>query len=137
MSASVGTLRKIAGFYKLNILDLFDAAGSKQRLVRPGDRKRLQAGPGLRMDLLAWGDTVMEPHLFHIAPGTDSGESYSHDGEEFLFVLRGELTLALDGQQYRLRPGDSLYFESNTPHQWVNLGKTEAAILWINTPPTF
>jgi DNA-binding transcriptional MerR regulator/mannose-6-phosphate isomerase-like protein (cupin superfamily) len=137
MSASVGTLRKIAGFYKLNILDLFDAAGSQQRLVRPGDRKRLQAGPGLRMDLLAWGDTVMEPHLFHIAPGTGSGESYSHDGEEFLFVLRGELTLALDGQQYRLRPGDSFYFESDTPHEWVNLGKTEAAILWINTPPTF
>ena len=68
MSASVSTLRKLARYYKTNILEFFDAAESSGRLVPAGKRKVLEAGPGVRMELLAWGNTVMEPHLFRIAP---------------------------------------------------------------------
>ncbi len=137
MSASVGTLRKLARFYKINILDLFQPSTSNPNLVRPADRKTLQAGPGVRMELLAWGNTVMEPHLFRIAAHASSGEAYAHQGEEFLHVLRGELDIALDGQPYRLRTGDSFYFDSARPHRWTNPGKRETWVLWINTPPTF
>jgi DNA-binding transcriptional MerR regulator/quercetin dioxygenase-like cupin family protein len=137
MSGSVGTLRKLARFYKTNILDFFEATGSGRRQVRPEDRKVLEAGPGVRMELLAWGDTVMEPHLFCVAPGAGSGESYCHAGEEFLYVLRGELEITLQGQEYLLKAGDSFYFESATPHRWKNPGSTETCVLWVNTPPTF
>jgi DNA-binding transcriptional MerR regulator/quercetin dioxygenase-like cupin family protein len=137
MSASISTLRRLARFHKTNILDFFDPAESRSRLVRPRGRKVLEAGPGVRMELLAWGNTVMEPHLFRIAPQAGSGESYAHEGEEFLLVLRGELQLGLDGNQYRLRSGDSFYFESATPHHWKNPGRSETWVLWVNTPPTF
>lgn len=137
MTASVGTLRKIARFYKTNILDFFDPAESNSPLVRPDKRKVLHAGEGVTMELLAWGNTVMEPHLFRIAPNAGSGESYAHEGEEFLHVLQGELHIALNGQQYHLKQGDSFYFESATPHQWKNPGKKETQLIWINTPPTF
>jgi DNA-binding transcriptional MerR regulator/mannose-6-phosphate isomerase-like protein (cupin superfamily) len=137
MSASIGTLRRLARFYKTNILDFFDPAGTNRRLVRPSERKVLEAGPGVRMELLAWGNTVMEPHLFRIAPKAGSGEPYTHEGEEFLMVLRGELHLAVDSQEYRLKSGDSFYFESATPHRWKNPGRSETWVLWVNTPPTF
>jgi DNA-binding transcriptional MerR regulator/quercetin dioxygenase-like cupin family protein len=137
MSASVGTLRKLARFYGTNILDFFDPTESNTRLVRPAARKVLEAGPGVRMELLAWGNTVMEPHLFRIAPQAGSGDSYAHEGEEFLFVLRGELEIALAGEKYHLKRGDSFYFESATPHHWKNPGRSETWLLWINTPPTF
>jgi transcriptional regulator with XRE-family HTH domain len=137
MSASVGTLRKLARFYKTNILDFFDPTEATSHLVRPDRRKVLEAGPGVRMELLAWGNAVMEPHLFRIAPKAGSGDSYSHEGEEFLFVLRGELRIALNGEEYLLKRGDSFYFESATPHTWSNLGKSETWVLWVNTPPTF
>jgi DNA-binding transcriptional MerR regulator/mannose-6-phosphate isomerase-like protein (cupin superfamily) len=137
MSASIGTLRRLARFYKTNILDFFDPAGTNRRLVRPSERKVLEAGPGVRMELLAWGNTVMEPHLFRIAPKAGSGEPYTHEGEEFLMVLRGELQLAVDSQEYRLKSGDSFYFESATPHRWKNPGRSETWVLWVNTPPTF
>src|ERR1700723_4662463 len=91
MSGSVGTLRKLARFYKTNILDFFDASGASSRQGQPEQRKGLEAGPGVRMELLAWGNTVMEPHLFRVAPGAGSGDSYSHEGEEFLYILRGAL----------------------------------------------
>ena len=137
MSGSVGTLRKLARFYKTNILDFFDANGASSRQVRPAQRKVLQAGPGVRMELLAWGNTVMEPHLFRVAPEAGSGDSYTHEGEEFLYVLRGELTITLESDEYRLKAGDSFYFESATPHEWKNPGQAETWLLWVNTPPTF
>jgi DNA-binding transcriptional MerR regulator/mannose-6-phosphate isomerase-like protein (cupin superfamily) len=136
-SASVGTLRKLARFYKINVLDLFQPSETNPYLVRPKDRKKLNAGRGVEMELLAWGNTMMEPHLFRIAPNRGSGESYSHHGEEFLHVIRGELQISIAGKPYRLRAGDSLYFDSNTPHEWHNPGKRETLVLWINTPPTF
>ena len=138
MSGSVGTLRKLARFYKTNILDFFDATGASSRLVQPEQRKVLEAGPGVRMELLAWGNTaVMEPHLFRVAPEAGSGESYTHEGEEFLYVLRGVLAITLEKEEYRLKKGDSFYFESATPHHWKNPGRAETWVLWVNTPPTF
>ena len=137
MSASVGTMRKLARFYRTNILEFFDPTESNTRLVPPQKRKVLEAGPGVRMELLAWGNAVMEPHLFRIAPKAGSGESYAHEGEEFLFVLRGALHIELDGEEYHLKRGDSFYFESETPHHWKNPGRSETWVLWINTPPTF
>jgi DNA-binding transcriptional MerR regulator/mannose-6-phosphate isomerase-like protein (cupin superfamily) len=137
MTGSVGTLRKLARFYKTNILDFFDAKDVSSRRVRPEERKVLEAGVGVRMELLAWGNTVMEPHLFRIAPEAGSGDSYTHDGEEFIYVLRGDLEIAVDGEEYRLKPGDSFYFESTTPHRWKNPGRKETWLLWVNTPPTF
>ena len=137
MSGSVGTLRKLARFYKTNILDFYEARGNSGRQVRPSDRKVLEAGEGVRMELLAWGNTVMEPHLFRIAPDAGSGESYTHEGEEFIYVLRGDLEITVDGEEYRLKTGDSFYFESATPHRWRNPGRKETLLLWVNTPPTF
>ena len=137
MTASVGTLRRLARYYRTNILDFYDPSEPYTRLVRPAKRKVLEAGPGVRMELLAWGNTVLEPHLFRVAPQAGSGESYTHEGEEFLFMLRGELQIDLAGEEYHLKRGDSFHFESATPHHWKNPGRSEAWLLWVNTPPTF
>jgi DNA-binding transcriptional MerR regulator/quercetin dioxygenase-like cupin family protein len=138
MRSSISTLRRIARFYRTNILSLFETAAENPRLVRRTQRKILETTPGVRMELLAWGQTAMEPHLFRIKPGGGSGESYSHEGEEFLHILRGEFEIWLNSKEhYRLEPGDSLYFESSTPHRWRNPGRSETWLLWVNTPPTF
>jgi DNA-binding transcriptional MerR regulator/quercetin dioxygenase-like cupin family protein len=138
MRCSISTLRRIARFYRTNILSLFETAAENPRLVRPSQRKVLETTPGVRMELLAWGQTVMEPHLFRIKPGGGSGESYSHEGEEFLHILRGDFEIWLDSKEhYQLKTGDSLYFESSTPHRWRNPGRSETWLLWVNTPPTF
>jgi DNA-binding transcriptional MerR regulator len=138
MRSSVATLRRIARYYRTNILSLFEAAGENPRLVRPAQRKVLETTAGVRMELLAWGNTAMEPHLFRVKPSGGSGESYTHEGEEFLHVLRGEFEIWLGNKEhYCLTAGDSLYFESSTPHRWRNPGRAETWLLWVNTPPTF
>ena len=138
MSASIGTLRRIARYYRTNILSFFEPAAEDSRVVRPSERKVLETTKGVRMELLAWGNTAMEPHIFRIKPGGGSGESYTHVGEEFLHILRGTFEIWLNtDEHYQLEAGDSLYFQSSTPHRWRNPGKTESWLLWINTPPTF
>ena len=137
MSASVGTLRKLARFYGMNVLDLFEHEDSTHPVVRKSERKALSGGPGVNMELLARGHTVLEPHLFRVAPGSGSGSEYSHEGEEFMFLLQGELEIRLGDEKYRLRSGDSMNFQSSTPHEWHNPGRKETLILWVNTPPTF
>ena len=138
MSASIATLRRIARYYRTNILSFFEPAKDNSRLVKPAGRKILETTKGVRMELLAWGNTAMEPHLFRVKPGGNSGESYTHEGEEFLHVLRGQFEIWLNqDEHYLLEPGDSLYFQSSMPHRWKNPGKKEAWVLWINTPPTF
>ena len=136
-TASVGIMRKLAQYYGLNILDFFSTGDSTCPLVRPEERRILPGGEGVQMELLASGKITMEPHLFRVAPGAGSGESYCHEGEEFLHLTRGQLVIFLENEEYRLRAGDSFYFESKTPHRWFNPGKEETTILWINTPPTF
>jgi DNA-binding transcriptional MerR regulator/uncharacterized RmlC-like cupin family protein len=135
--ASIGIMRKLAQHYGLNILDLFSPIEGTGPLVRPQDRKILKGGPGVQMELLSSGKITMEPHLFRVVPGAGSGDYYSHEGEEFLYLVRGRLAIWLGSEEFRLRAGDSFYFASQTPHRWYNPGRAESIILWINTPPTF
>ncbi len=135
--ASLGVLHRLAQYYDLDLRDFFNPINGTTPLVRPQDRKVLLGGPGVRMELLASGKITMEPHLFHIAPGAGSGDSYTHKGEEFLFIVRGRLVIALEDQEYELRAGDSFYFGSHIKHRWLNPGETETVILWVNTPPSF
>ena len=138
MRASIATLRRIARYYRTNLFSFFDASGKNSRLVQSPERRVLETTKGVRMELLAWGNKAMEPHLFRIKPGSGSGEPYTHEGEEFLHVIRGEFEIWLgDEEHYKLKSGDSLYFESSTPHRWRNPGRKETWLLWINTPPTF
>jgi transcriptional regulator with XRE-family HTH domain len=135
--ASISVMRKLAAYFDLNISDLFNPLDGAGPQLRPRERKRLAGGPGVQLELLASGKFAMEPHLLRVAPGAGSGESHSHEGEEFLFVVRGRLDMLLAGEKFRLRTGDSFYFTSTTQHCWCNPGKTETLILWINTPPTY
>ncbi len=135
---SIAALQKLARLYETNVLSFFSDEDEPQRLVRLRDRKVLVPNRGVRMELLAFGRKVMEPHLFRIAPGATSGGSYSHDGEEFIYVLQGKLEVWLDElEQYILQPGDSLYFDSRLAHRWSSVSEKETLLIWVNTPATF
>ncbi len=136
--ASVATLQRLAVFYKTNVLSFFGGAQQSGKLVRPQQRIELSTEPGVPLELLALGNTAMEPHLFRLAPGTSSGGSYHHEGEEFIFVISGSCDVWLDEvEHYQLKSGDSLYFSSAQTHRRSNPYKLPAVLLWINTPPTF
>jgi len=137
-NASIATLQKLARLYDTNVLAFFADEDDSRRMVRARERKVLVPNPGVQMELLAFGKKAMEPHLFRIAPGADSGGSYSHEGEEFIYVLQGKFEMWIDEiEHYALEAGDSLYFESTHAHRWRSLSEKETLLLWVNTPATF
>jgi DNA-binding transcriptional MerR regulator/quercetin dioxygenase-like cupin family protein len=137
-NASIASLQKLARLYGTNVLAFFGDKDDSRRLVRARDRKVLTPNPGVKMELLAFGKKAMEPHLFRIAPGADSGGSYSHEGEEFIYVLQGKLEVWIDEiEHYVLEAGDSLYFGSTQAHRWHSVSEKETLLLWVNTPATF
>ena len=137
-NASVATLQKMAHLYCVTVRSFFGDSSAEQRLVRPRDRRVLEPQPGVRMEYIACGETVMDPAIFRIAPGAASGGSYHHEGEEFIYMLQGTLEVWLDElERYTLEAGDCLYFKSTHAHRFQNLSNKEALVLWVNTPPTF
>jgi DNA-binding transcriptional MerR regulator/quercetin dioxygenase-like cupin family protein len=140
--ASIATLQRLTSAYGTTIVELFGPADAPThgRLVSAGDRRVLPLGSAdVRIEQLARGTTQLEPQLFVLAPGATSDGSYSHDGEEFMYLLSGSLTVWVgDEERYRLtRAGDALSFPSTLPHRWRNDASGETRVLWINTPPTF
>jgi DNA-binding transcriptional MerR regulator/quercetin dioxygenase-like cupin family protein len=136
--ASVATLHRLTQAYGVTMLDLFSPSRPVGRRVRQFERQVLDIGAGVRIEQLAVGATQLEPQLFRLDAGATSDGSYAHDGEEFMYVLDGALTVWLgEREHYRLKAGDALSFPSTLPHRWRNRADGETRLLWINTPPTF
>ena len=77
----------------------------------------------------------MEPFLVEFKRKKLEKLSYfSHEGEEFLYVLRGTLEFRTEDRQYVLDPGDSLYFESSIPHAYRAVGKSNVKALTVVYP---
>jgi DNA-binding transcriptional MerR regulator/quercetin dioxygenase-like cupin family protein len=138
-NASVATLQRLAATYGTTVVELFDQKPrARRRLVGPRERRVLQTPSGVRMEMLAEGTTSLQCMLFRVGPGAGSDGAYSHQGEEFIYMVEGCLEVWLgEVECHTLEPGDSFWFESTLGHRWYNPGKTEAVLLWVNTPPTF
>lgn len=66
------------------------------------------------------------------ACGATSGANLSHhEGREFGLVLEGELVVQLGFNQVTLRQGDTIIFDSTTPHRLANKGDMPMRALWV------
>jgi transcriptional regulator with XRE-family HTH domain len=104
-------------------------------IVRQDDRKEEAlphrgTGPdGYHYYLLGKGktDRHMEPFFIQIEP-SDSEDLSSHEGEEFIIVVSGEVVLSYGKNTYRLKAGDSMYYNSVVPHRVGAEGGAPASI---------
>lgn len=63
------------------------------------------------------GEKLMQPFLFITRKEeNDSKNEFSHNGEEFIYILEGEMRYKVGNVEYTLKPGDSLYFDSIEKH---------------------
>ena len=135
---SVATLQRLAATYNTTVLEFFDMPKHARRLIKPDQRRTLTTESGVCIELLSIGTKMLECMIFRVPPKAGSDGSYSHVGEEFIYMLQGELEIWLDEWEcHTLKPGDSFWFESNLGHRWFNPSGKEAVLIWVNTPLTF
>lgn len=129
----IATLLRISKALQVGIHTFFQEAdeGEKCLLVRADQRRllrrRLKEGdqPPYTYHCLAYGKRHkhLEPFLveFDVSEWRDD-LLVSHEGEEFLFLLEGELEFHYGGQVMTLGPGDSVYYDSSEPHGFLARG---------------
>ena len=143
VAPSLETLKKIATALDSTVSALVgeNIVQTNNPFLRKADRKSLNSlKEGVQMFLLTSKDynKQMEPLLFKLEPNASSGKDmYKHFGQEFVLIIKGTLEVMLNNVNYILRKGDSLYFNSSTPHQFKNIDRGITEAVWVVTPPTF
>jgi transcriptional regulator with XRE-family HTH domain/mannose-6-phosphate isomerase-like protein (cupin superfamily) len=102
---------------------------------RGEDCQRLQLGSGVTWALLT---SSPRPDIDFLrttyAVGSESTPADAlmrHAGHEYGTVLEGRLGVTVGFDTYELEPGDSISFESSTPHRLYNAGDEPAVAIWV------
>lgn len=74
--------------------------------------------------------------MTHVPPGYES-DLMSHEGEDFIYLIRGSVIYEIDGVDYPLEQGGTLHFPSSQTHRLRNTGFETATELWVGTMRVF
>ena len=138
-SPSIGTLIAISSALGVHMADLFelDVDGPRDVVQRATDHQVVETANGVLRRLVQVDPRRgLEFVVNEYAPGTASAVHVTHhSGYEYGYVREGTLTVQLQNTAHRLRPGDSIAFESTRPHRIMNEGRGRARAVWVNLSP--
>ena len=137
-SPSVSTLQQLASALNVPIGAFFESDPEKRPVVFTQAEQRSTATIGrIQMQNLAKDLTGSNIQSFFVSleQGAGSGDhAIVHTGYEFIYCISGCIKYRIDSQDYLLKSGDSLAFESHLPHYWENCSKETAQFLLILLP---
>lgn len=79
-------------------------------------------------------DRKMDAYYAEFPPSAKPSEPHRHKGSEFIYVLKGQLVVDVDGAQTILDEGDAMHFESNAPHSYRGQGRIVASAIVVVSP---
>jgi transcriptional regulator with XRE-family HTH domain len=139
-NATIATLQRLATALAIEVSDLFASGNARPRVL-----------PREAREFVAWGElgrkALLTPKPFHslevvvarFEPGGSTGdEPYTHgDSEELLVVVEGEVHVQLGTDVHELGVGDSVLYQSSTPHRVSNPGHEGAEVMFVISPPSY
>lgn len=134
---SLATLTGIARAFKVGLRYFFEAENGGAHVLRASDPGHGLAGRGgpvrtcLTSDL---GSTAIEVLRVVLPPRVPPERLQSHSGEEFAFVLAGELIISLGDEQFNLQAGDSIHYDALQTHAWSNPSDQPCVVIWACSP---
>ncbi len=142
---AIDSLSKLAEILGVTLTSFFtaeEANATNDPVVHSFDRPYDQISPQIIQFILSKdvNGFQMLPRIYQLMPYANSEdvlEMYSHNGEEFIFVLEGVVTVCVGDDQYTLYPGDSMQIHSSEAHNWTNRSNKIAKILALNYPNPF
>lgn len=126
ISPSLGTLIKLAQALEMPLGELIAGPGAKSATIvrrnqgqvvsRYASRSGVTYGYSYASLSPELQGRHMEPFLVTLEPAPGAKSPSRHDGEEFIYVLEGQVKVTLEGLTDVLNPGDSIYYHSTLPH---------------------
>lgn len=118
----IATLAKIAKALGVTVSDLIQSGHSsgtvytKKAQIQPDTMVQTNKGYSFYAFAVQNSNKTMQPYFFHARKGEVKQHSFSHEGEEFVYMLSGQMKYKVGDIEYTLHEGDSIYFDSNEEH---------------------
>lgn len=140
-SLSITSLKKIADALNIHINYFFLEEDEKQKyVIRKEERHSFSTNLGSQIYTRLAGTfpgRKLEPLFVTLPPLMKELHPYSHNGEEFYWVMDGEVIFYINQEKYHLKEGDTIHFPSSLSHQWENPLNQESKVISIATPIIF
>ena len=143
-SIAIDSLDKIATLLGVELSSFFNIESKAKdcHIIRRYEHKASVVNPEIIEYALSSNMTDFDllPRLVEVTPSLEKESElalYSHDGEEFIYILEGILTLQIDEDIFLLYPGDSAHIHSNVKHNWKNDSSNTVRFLTVHTPNPF
>ncbi len=136
------TLLRIALVFGVGLDHFFkkDSDRPVHAVVRKADRIRLpdkagQASPAYNFESLDYpvSERKLNGYYVEIEAEAEPSEPHEHPGAEIIYVLGGELVVNLEGEDFALGEGDSMYFDCAHPHTYRRKGSSPCAAVVVVT----
>jgi transcriptional regulator with XRE-family HTH domain len=135
---SLGRVHRLATFYGVPLSELLieDHEGNRPRVIDIDEGDVVERIPGMTLRLLPIGRPLgLQVVHVTLAPGAGPSTPVSHDGEDFFWVLAGEIVFTYGADEYLLKKRQSVLYSGRVHHFFGNVGKRQAEMLSITTPP--
>lgn len=137
-SPSIATLIDILQCLGTNLREFFDETEEAQVVFSKDDyakKEDQELNNSMEWLIPNAQKNIMEPILLTLSPGGSTYPDNPHEGEEFGYVLSGNVIIHVGGRMYKARKGESFYFVPQTEHYIES--KSGATIIWVSSPPSF
>lgn len=140
---AVATLMKIADALGVKVADLIEDGSGEETIFTKAEEHEDSRTDFVRTDkgysFFAFAtrrqEKLMQPYLFTARKGEMQAHTFSHQGEEFIYMLSGQMRYKVGAVEYTLGPGDSVYFSSLEEHSLVPLSdEVKYLAIFADTP---
>jgi transcriptional regulator with XRE-family HTH domain len=136
---SLSSLRSISGVLNRPISHFLEQPVSEHNTTRENERVNYTVGEGAvsyERVSAKFSGSKLRSVIVHEPPGRRN-EPISHDGEELFYIIRGAITVEVEGTRTILRQGDSIHFDSRKIHSTWNNTNEISSMLWCGTMDVF
>lgn len=136
---SISTLEDIVLALGTNLSDFFNDEKEENKVIYKKEDYFVKENIGSNITWLVTNSQKnhMEPIMVTIQPKCQTDIDYPHEGQEFGYVLEGEVLLCIDKKTYRLKKGETFYFDSTKNHYLKNVKDKICRVIWVSSPPNF
>jgi transcriptional regulator with XRE-family HTH domain len=136
---TLGRMLKLAAFFDVHVSDLLPPGVGRDPIVIRSVERRHIASPEEGIDIYLLGpdsERRMLPVLAEFAPGGRPAELVQHEGEEYIYVLKGKIRLEVEGHEpVVLKRGDGAYYRADRPHRLSTVDSQSASVFAVASPP--
>lgn len=138
-SPSIATLIDILSALGTNLKEFFSDDEQEERVCFGKNDFIEKVADGYTLNWLVPNaqKNTMEPIHITLNPNSSTDEDFPHEGEEFGYVLKGEITLVLGKRRIKVKKGESFYFTASVVHKIENKKNEQASFIWVSSPPSF